>query len=220
MDPGRGADQTGRVIRPIADADLAPALAIAQEAVGPGWAEAQDLIADPPVRRRVVVAEEHGALVGVATAGLRDAIDLLRHRDPRVGRALTGAGIPGDSILLLLDLAAVVPAARGRGHYRALLDDRLAWGAREGASHALAFGWTPPDGCHIAPAMNRAGFTRHADLPGFFHRASIETGALCPACGNPCRCGAAVFTRPIGPRRFVQMDPLPETPAHGDLPGA
>lgn len=207
-----------RVIRPISDADLAPALAIAQEAVGPGWAEREDLLGDP-ARRRVVVAEDQGVLVGVATAGLRNAIELLHHRDPRVGRALAGAGIPGDSVLLLLDLAAVIPAARGRGHYRSLLDDRLAWGAREGAGHALTFGWTPPDGCHIAPAMERAGFTRHADLPGFFHRASIETGALCPACGNPCLCGAAVFTCPIGPRRFVQAEATGSSGTHRDVPG-
>lgn len=98
----------------------------------------------------------------------------------------------------MLDLAAVAPAARGRGHYRALLADRLTWGAARGAGHALAFGWTPPDGCHIAAAMEGAGFVARAPLPGFFHTASIETGALCPACGNPCRCAAVLFTRPIG----------------------
>ncbi len=202
------------MIRPLADADLLQALAIAQEAVGPGWAERGDLLPDP--LRRVVVAVDAEGLVGVATAGLKEAGGLLRHRDPRVGRALGEAGIAGHETLLLLDLAAVAPSARGRGHYRALLDDRLAWGARAGALHALAFGWTPPDGCHIARAMELAGFVNRAELPGFFHEASIQTGALCPECGNPCTCSAVVFTRPIGRSAGVQLDRIPETPAEGD----
>ena len=70
------------------------------------------------------------------------------------------------------DLAVVAPAARGRGLYRALIDDRVAWALGEGAGLAVALGWTPPDGCHIAAAMARAGFTAVAEIPGVYRSSS------------------------------------------------
>jgi GNAT superfamily N-acetyltransferase len=185
------------MIRPLEDADLPTALAIAQDGVGVGWAMREDLI--PHLGRRVVVAEEVAGIVGVATAGLRPVEGFLERSTPAVRNALALAGVRAPQPLLLLDLAVVVPTARRRGHYRALLADRLAWGAHAGASQALAFGWTPPDGCHIAPAMTRAGFVARARIPRFFHEVSLENGARCPECGNPCTCAAVVFTRPIGP---------------------
>lgn len=200
------------MVRPLADADAPRALAIAREGVGPGWAEPDDLRPGP--HRRVVVAEdEHGVVVGVASAGLRAATGFLERGHPVVRTSLGSAGVRAGGTLALLDLAAVVPAARGRGHYRDLLEDRLAWAGRSGASHALAFGWTPPDGCHIAPAMARAGFARLAEIPRFFHEASLGNGALCPACGSPCLCSAVVFVRPIGRGREVQLDLPHESPA-------
>lgn len=185
------------MIRPLRDPDLPRALAIAQEGVGAGWAEREDLLPDP--LRRVVVAETADGLAGVATAGLREATALLGHRHPAVRRQLAAAGVRAGGTVLVLDLAAVSPDARGRGLYTALLADRLAWGAAQGAAHALAFGWTPPDGCHIAPAMIHAGFVGHAPIPRFFHDASLGNGSNCPVCGNPCLCAAVVFTRPLGP---------------------
>jgi GNAT superfamily N-acetyltransferase len=184
------------VIRPLRDADLPLALAIAQEGVGSGWAERDDLL--PAPRRRVVVAETGGVIAGVATSGLRHAAGLLERGHPVARRTLAAAGIRTGQTILLLDLAAVTPAARGRGLYTALLADRLAWGARRGAAYAVAFGWTPPDGCHIAPAMARAGFAAHAAIPLFFHETSLLNGARCPACGNPCVCAAVLFTRLLG----------------------
>jgi len=184
------------VIRPIRDADLPTALGIAEGAVGPGWADREDLTPGP--RRRVVVAQAAEGIAGVAAAGLRGAAGVLERAHPVVRRELTAAGVGNRDTVLLLDVAAVLPAARGRGLYTALLADRLAWGARHGAAYAVAFGWTPPDGCHIAPAMARAGFVAHAEVPLFFHETSLLNGARCPSCGNPCVCAAVLFARPLG----------------------
>jgi GNAT superfamily N-acetyltransferase len=188
------------VIRPLADDDLSQALPLAEEAVGTGWVTADDLTPGPG--RRVVVAEVDGRVVGVASGRLDGPGALIGHRHAAVREAMRAALAPGDRTLLLLDLAAVAPGARGRGLYRALLDDRIARGAREGAALAVAFGWTPPDGCHIAPAMERGGFTARAEVAGFFRDASVAADARCPACGPPpCGCSAVLFVRRIAPGR-------------------
>lgn len=181
----------------MTDQDLPEALRIAQEAVGVGWAGEGDLRGDP--RRRVVVAESQGRILGVATAALLDAEPLLAATTP-TARAVLRRQLgprPAGSIILLLDLAAVAPASRRRGLYSELLADRLDWGRRAGASRAVAFGWAPTDGCHIEPAMARAGFARIARIEGHFREASVENGAICPECGNPCVCAAVLFLRSL-----------------------
>jgi GNAT superfamily N-acetyltransferase len=50
---------------------------------------------------------------------------------------------------------AVVPAARGRGVYRAVLAERLAYAACNGATMALVRGKRDTSG----PILRRAGFT-------------------------------------------------------------
>ena len=103
---------------------------------------------------------------------------------------------PATPTLVFLKMAVVAPPARGRGLYGALLEDRIAWGRREGADLAIALGWTPPDGCHIAPAMARAGFAALAEIPGAYRSESVSAGAVCPVCGPPpCECSGVLFSR-------------------------
>ncbi len=184
------------MVRPLAEDDLAVALAIVEEGIGVGWVSADDL--RPKPGRRVVVAEHDGRVAGVATAVLRNAGALVEAAHPDVRAALRGEIGTATSTLLVLDMAVVAPAARGRGLYGALVGDRIAWGGREGASVAIALGWAPPDGCHIAPAMARAGFAALAEIAGVYASASVSAAAVCPACGDPpCECAAVLFSRRI-----------------------
>jgi GNAT superfamily N-acetyltransferase len=84
----------------------------------------------PTVRRYLAYLDEHA----VGSAGYTLADDVLR---------LWGAG--------------VLPEARGRGAYRALLAARCADGIREGATLALVKGRTDTS----APVLRRAGFTSY-----------------------------------------------------------
>ncbi|QTX04294.1 GNAT family N-acetyltransferase [Agromyces archimandritae] len=74
----------------------------------------------------------------------------------RLGDEAVGAGgvtIDGDTARLWG--AGVLPEARGRGVYRALLAERLAYGIRHGAALALVKGRIDTS----APTLRRAGFT-------------------------------------------------------------
>ncbi len=182
------------MVRPIADEDLDVALAIVEEGIGAGWTKRDDL--RPAPGRRVIVAEHDGRVAGVATASVREAEALLERADPDVRAALRKEIGVARPTVVVLDLAVVAPAARGRGLYRALIDDRVAWALGEGAGLAVALGWTPPDGCHIAPAMARAGFAAVAEIPGVYRSSSVSAGGVCPACGPPpCGCAGIVFSR-------------------------
>lgn len=182
------------MVRPIVESDLEVALGIVDEGIGSGWTGLDDLRPGPG--RRVVVAEHDGRVAGVAGARLRDAATLLETANPDAAAALLvriGSARPR---VVVLDVAVVAPAARGRGLYGALVDDRVAWGRREGAGLAVALGWSPPDGCHIAPAMARAGFTALAEIGGVYRSDSVSASAVCPACGPaPCGCSGVLFSR-------------------------
>lgn len=83
------------------------------------------------------VAERDGAVVGSCGATL--AGDVVR---------LWGGG--------------VVPEARGRGVYRAMLAERIRWGVERGADLALVKGRVSTS----APVLRRAGFTSHGSERG------------------------------------------------------
>jgi hypothetical protein len=80
-----------------------------------------------------------------------------------------------------------------------MLRDRIDWGRGVGATLLLSVGWTPPDGCHIAPAMARAGFTALARTSGLYRGKGIPEGARCIVCGSPCDCDAVLFGRLVEP---------------------
>jgi len=171
---------------------------MAETAVGPGWATREDL--EPAPGRLVVVGELDGRVAGVATARVDGPEGFRTHRMSLVRESLSPVLVADAMRVVLLDLAVVAPAARRRGLYGAPLRARTDWGAAQGASVAVAFGWTPPDGCHIAPAMESAGFERLALIEGFFHDASLGVDAICPECGPPpCSCAAVLFARPVDP---------------------
>lgn len=191
------------MIRTLVPGDADRAIAIAAAGIGPGWIGPGELT--PAPGRRVVVAEEHGSVVGVATAALVPLTERLEGattgvRDP-LSRHAGAVARDRKALLLDLDLGVVAEESRGRGVYGRLLADRIAWGAREGAVLAMSIGWRAPDGCHIEGSMARAGFTRLATIDEFYLASSTAAGSGCPFCGSPCRCPADLFARWIGPAR-------------------
>lgn len=178
-------------MREIVPADVPGVLEILESSVGPGWLTADRLRPGPD--RRVVVATMQERLAGVASAELRDWERALP-RNPRVRAALVALAGRAPRTAVHLEMGAVAPWARRRGLYGALLADRLAWGRSAGATLATTVGWTPPDGCHIAPAMRSAGFTTLGRVAGLF-AADAPAGARCPVCGSPCACDATWFAR-------------------------
>ncbi|MFT4233946.1 MAG: hypothetical protein QM607_02935 [Microbacterium sp.] len=73
--------------------------------------------------------------------------------------AATGGCTIVDGFLRLWG-AASMPEFRGRGAYRAVLAERLRWGAERGAHTAIVTGRISTS----APILARAGFTRHGEL--------------------------------------------------------
>jgi GNAT superfamily N-acetyltransferase len=182
------------MVRSISEGELEVALAIVEEGIGTGWTTLDDL--RPTPERRVVVAEHDGRVAAVAIARLRATAILMERAHPDAAAALGTVIGPAAPTVVVLSMAVVAPPARRRGLYGALVDDRVAWGLREGAGLAIALGWAPPDGCHIAPAMARAGFTALAQIAGVYRSDSIAAGAVCPACGPPpCDCPGVLFSR-------------------------
>lgn len=148
----------------------------------------------------MVVGELDGRVAGVATARVDGPEGLRTHRMALVRESLSPV-LGADAMrVVLLDLAVVAPDARRRGLYGALLRTRIDGGASQGASVVVALGWAPPDGCHIAPAMESAGFARLALIKDFFLDASRGVDAICPECGPPppCSCAAVLFARSVG----------------------
>jgi len=183
------------VIRPLRAEDVPAALALLEEGIGPGWIGPDDLRPGPS--RHLVVAEEGGRVVGAAACAVRPLGEVLAEL-PSNGRARLGAFAgddPATAPVVVLDVAAVGPRYRGRGHYAGMLDSRMEWARAAGADIALAIGWAPPDGCHIAGSVGRAGFARLAELPGYYEGLDGQ----CPHCGRPCRCAAVLFARRLSP---------------------
>jgi len=184
------------MIRPITGADIPAVLAILEISIGPGWVTGPDLRPGPS--RRVVVAETGGAVAGVGSAGVRSWHDAVPS-DPEARSAVLAFAGAAPRTVVYLEVAAVDPAARGRGLYTALLRDRIDWARAAGATLLLSMGWTPPDGCHIAPAMTHAGFTELARTGGLYRRPGIPEDARCLVCGSPCDCDAVLFGRLVAP---------------------
>ncbi|WP_181799194.1 GNAT family N-acetyltransferase [Kitasatospora acidiphila] len=107
----------------------------------------------PPDARIEAAADKHAAAVPAGGGGM-----LVAYAD--------GAPVGFGSVSLVdgvarLSGAVVMPAARGRGIYRALLDARLSYAATHGATMALVKGNMDTS----APILRKAGFTSFGQEP-------------------------------------------------------
>lgn len=101
------------------------------------------------------------------------------------------AGPPGS-----IEALAVVPAARGRGVGRRLLE------AMEQRLFALrprtvvAVGWDSGRASAL-PLFRKLGYEESARVDRFYEEESLRDGWRCPVDGTPCLCGAYLFTKTI-----------------------
>lgn len=101
------------------------------------------------------------------------------------------AGPPGS-----IEALAVVPAARGRGVGRSLLE------AMEQRLFALrprtvvAVGWDSGRASAL-PLFRKLGYEESARVDRFYEDESRRDGWRCPVDGTPCLCGAYLFTKTI-----------------------
>jgi GNAT superfamily N-acetyltransferase len=109
----------------------------------------------PPITEAQATAELEEIQRGLATGHWR-LLRLVAELDGTpVGTA--GSTLAGPAVRLWG--AGVLPTARGRGVYRALLAARLRWAVEEGASMALVKGRTMTS----APVLRRAGFASYGE---------------------------------------------------------
>lgn len=97
----------------------------------------------------------------------------------------------------------VQPSARRRGVARRLVEAAEAAIRARGRTFAWAAAWVYEDGTSPGSEMFTAlGYELrgHIDLYWFQEGASVgpgEPGAICPDCGAPCRCTAAIFVKDL-----------------------
>ncbi|HWL97064.1 MAG TPA: GNAT family N-acetyltransferase, partial [Nocardioidaceae bacterium] len=117
-------------------------------------AEIDSTIFDWPAMTEAQAASELEEIQrGLATGQWRVLRMVAMLDDEAVGTA--GATLAGPALRLWG--AGVLPGARGRGAYRAMLDARLRWGLSEGATMALVKGRVVTS----APVLRRAGFVSY-----------------------------------------------------------
>lgn len=107
----------------------------------------------PPITDAQAQAELDEIQRGLATGHWR----LLRLVAKLDGKAIGTAGSTLAGPAVRLWGAGVLPPARGRGAYRAMLAARLRWGLEEGATMALVKGRAMTS----APVLRRAGFASY-----------------------------------------------------------
>jgi GNAT superfamily N-acetyltransferase len=100
----------------------------------------------------------------------------------------------------LLRAIAVRASYRDRGVGTELTTAGANWCAAKGATAMLAFGWSSPQGCHIAGVMDATQFEQVAELENYWTEDSKAKHYLCPACGPICSCSAVVYSKALDVR--------------------
>jgi GNAT superfamily N-acetyltransferase len=157
-------------IRELSAPDLPAVRPLLDAALGTGFWDATDLECEV-----TLVAEAHGAPIGVGTAGLDR----------------TDEGMVGH-----IRLVAVEPAWRRHGVATALVRELAGRCEALGATSHLTYAWVHgEDGtAPMAGVLAEAGFFRSRRIEGFY---SGIVGVSCPACGHsPCVCPADLYLRP------------------------
>ena len=101
----------------------------------------------------------------------------------------------------LVRLVAVAPDSAGRGAASAMVAACLERMAEDGCGVAASMARVTPEGKEeLRRALSSNGFGRTAlSVPGYLNLwVDSEDGHFCPQCGQPCRCSAVLWTRPVG----------------------
>jgi GNAT superfamily N-acetyltransferase len=145
------------------------------EALGRGfWDPSRDL------DDIVVVAVEHGRLVGVGSASIE--------ADAK----------PSEGSVGHLRLVAVVDSARRHGVATSLVSELSTLCETRGAETLVAYAWVHgQDGiAPLAGVLERAGYRFDRRIEHFYRAAVADP---CPACGQaPCVCPADLYRRDVG----------------------
>jgi GNAT superfamily N-acetyltransferase len=154
------------------------------------------------------VPHEHGTFVALDDAGaVVGAISATRpdlERLHRRGVCELAPTVCADAALVgELHAIAVAPHARRRGVARHLVTVLEAHLRAAGLRIVLAVAWVRrddrPDARRVLAAL---GYHDHGHLERFwFHAGPVlapdDPGAVCPDCGAPCRCTAAIMTHAL-----------------------
>lgn len=100
----------------------------------------------------------------------------------------------------LVDSVAVDPSASGHGIGSGMCAAACERFARDGCDSAVAMAWVHEDGLEpISGSLVRSGFTRTGlVIKGYWNMwVDSEKGHMCPFCGAPCRCSAALWMRSL-----------------------
>lgn len=96
-----------------------------------------------------------------------------------------------------LENVGVLPAWRGHGVARLLVQARLAWLREQGAGFAYSWGWKSPQGCHIEKTLLASGFQGIAEVKDFYLQDGLDKEYSCAFCGPVCHCSAILFVTPL-----------------------
>jgi GNAT superfamily N-acetyltransferase len=195
-------------IAPATDEAAAEVVALLGEALGDLYIDREhvvELIRDPK-GACFVARDEEGELVGAATGSVLSPDDLKTKLPAGQDDLLKGAlsSVRYHAKIGLLESIAVRPKFRGRGAGTGLVEAVTDWFAAVNATTALTFGWKTKAGCHIGGALASSGFSEVVEVADFWTADSITNGYSCPEDGNPCHCGAVIFSRPIETDRQPQ----------------
>lgn len=166
----------------LEDPELAPAVAaLLNEALGD--IHSVEMIAEELADEgAVVVGIWAGAkLVGAASAYLAGEYETESLAE------VWPAGVPAPPTPLgMLESAALLPAWRGRGLGRAMVERRVAWLADKGARAVGAYCWESEAERRSRPVLEAVGFEPVGVVKNLWE------GTTCPYCGNSCRCDAMI----------------------------
>jgi GNAT superfamily N-acetyltransferase len=93
-----------------------------------------------------------------------------------------------------LEAVAVEASFRRRGLGGRLASLSLGWMRQVGCDAAIALSWLSGRPDSSPPLFRRLGFREGPTVERFYAAESIANDWSCPVCGQPCRCGATLFT--------------------------
>ncbi len=183
-------------IRPMAPSSVAKSVAIFDDELGRGYVSRAELERLINTESKVALISELGAVAtGVATGEVLTYEEFLAAAPAdvrwRVAEMTTYLTIERVGVLKSV---AVSKRYQSRGLASSLcacVVQRL-WDL--GASCVVTVGWTTDSKCHIEGVVRSLGFREEGVIDDFWFHDSVVMDYQCPRCGQPCRCGAKVFS--------------------------
>ncbi|MDR2454171.1 MAG: GNAT family N-acetyltransferase [Bifidobacteriaceae bacterium] len=182
-------------VRPYRAQDKLALLKIADEELGRGYFD-DAIVTNPEASadRFIRVAESNGRVVGFAYCQVQDwagAEGAIRVSAPRHLRHAEAVGC--------LKTVAVQRDQQGRGIGTALSRACLDEFQNRGVQALYSVAWQNRDRINMAGILERAGFTRFAQVAEYWSEESVRENYTCPACGAPpCECPAVLYSTVLG----------------------